>query len=129
MARFSLALGLLVVALVASAEARSPIPPGFRPGSNCGVVACPAIYAPVCGSDGKTYPSECNLGAARCRNPRLRLVSQGECPSSQSNCPTACPFNYDPVCGSNGRTYPNECALEGDKCSVRGLTLSHRGEC
>ncbi|XP_063607245.1 turripeptide Lol9.1-like [Penaeus indicus] len=75
MARFSLAFGMLVVALMASAEARSPVPPGYQ----CGFVICPAIYAPVCGSDWKTYSNQCNLEAAKCRNPRLRLVRPGKC--------------------------------------------------
>ncbi|XP_063607230.1 uncharacterized protein LOC134781870 [Penaeus indicus] len=79
MARFSLAFGLLVVALMASAEARSPIAPGLRPGYDCGFSYCPIIYDPVCGSDRRTYPSRCDLEVARCRNPRLRLVGPGVC--------------------------------------------------
>ncbi|XP_037794669.1 turripeptide Lol9.1-like [Penaeus monodon] len=79
MARFSLAFGLLAVALMASVEARSPIPPGIRPGYDCPTVICHAIFDPVCGSDGNTYPSPCSLEEARCWNPRLRLVRPGEC--------------------------------------------------
>ena len=43
--------------------------------------ACILLFDPVCGSDGRTYGSACSLGSAACaqQNPRLRVVSDGEC--------------------------------------------------
>jgi len=40
---------------------------------------CPAIYAPVCASDGKTYSNECAFKVAHCHDMNLELVHQGEC--------------------------------------------------
>ena len=41
---------------------------------------CRAIYAPVCGSDGNTYSSECHLQSANCRmGLQITIASDGEC--------------------------------------------------
>jgi hypothetical protein len=48
-------------------------------GKNCDNINCTTDYNPVCGSDGKTYSNECNLKAAKCKNPSLTIVHPGEC--------------------------------------------------
>ncbi|KFB52496.1 AGAP008968-PA-like protein [Anopheles sinensis] len=39
--------------------------------------ACPEIYLPVCGSDGRTYSNECVLECTVA--PTVRVASYGEC--------------------------------------------------
>ena len=42
--------------------------------------ACPSKYEPVCGNDGRTYSSRCELGRQACtNNPQLRAIYAGEC--------------------------------------------------
>jgi len=96
---------------------------------------CPQIYAPVCGSDGKTYGNDCKLKAASCLSQsKITIAYKGECGATGggpgSKCPELCPYNYAPVCGSNGETYSNECVLKSETCkSPTPITVAYKGEC
>ena len=41
---------------------------------------CPAVYRPVCGTDGKTYSNNCELGKQACKSgSSLAVAYKGEC--------------------------------------------------
>lgn len=69
----------------------------------------------VCGSNGKTYKSDCYLFCDSLMQnqtdstvPCLSKVHDGECSSEPCICEDAC----QSVCGSDGQTYGNDCTLE-----------------
>ncbi|XP_072942741.1 agrin-like isoform X4 [Epargyreus clarus] len=88
----------------------------------------------VCGSDGQSYPSQCELDSAACREQNeLRLAYKGDCALCESVqcsfgahceageciCPTDCTgAPREPVCGSTMQTYPNECELQKAACRL-----------
>ena len=76
--------------------------------------ACPAVGAPVCGSNGITYGNSCYAEAAGIEN-----YIFGECTDD-----VVCTANYEPVCGSDGNTYSNSC--EAGKAGIENYTS---GEC
>ncbi|XP_067238317.1 double-headed protease inhibitor, submandibular gland-like [Chanodichthys erythropterus] len=97
---------------------------------------CPEIYAPVCGSDGKTYDNECLLCAAiRGSKTKILIQKQGECDQPQQpNCKrystNICTKIYKPVCGSDGKTYSNECLLcAANRTSKTEILIQKQGEC
>ncbi|XP_060806535.1 agrin-like [Amyelois transitella] len=108
---------------------------------------------PVCGTDGKEYPSVCHLDKHACENQlNITVKYHGKCdPCSEHECADGgvCQLNElrqpacrcgppcdlvvrpgSAVCGSDYRDYPSECALRRESCRTRQqLTIAYRGEC
>ncbi|KAJ3207841.1 hypothetical protein HDU67_007189, partial [Dinochytrium kinnereticum] len=90
--------------------------------------ACTAatqVASPVCGTDGKTYPTSCHLTRAACTNTTLAIASKGTC----KECPDICPAIYGPICGSDGKTYGNSCEFSYSACFNTFLAQVMNGEC
>nr|XP_022901915.1 agrin-like isoform X3 [Onthophagus taurus] len=103
----------------------------------------------VCGTDGITYPSECEMMKTSCKTKQYILVAYkgdcdlckdveckfgARCEAGQCVCPTDCQGSGDePVCASNMITYPNECELQKATCQLprdaSQLTVVFYGDC
>ena len=120
--------------------------------ANCesdGRCVCPAscghVEAPICGSDGQTYVSECEMRVQACNHSQMvTVVSRGpcdlclgvhckfgaRCESGRCVCPTECPEVAEPVCASDGVTYPSECHLKSAACRQSAdIGVRFFGEC
>ncbi|XP_060515918.1 agrin-like isoform X3 [Cylas formicarius] len=112
---------------------------------------CEPIMRPVCSSDGRAFPSECELKRAACltRTP-IKIAYAGVCgergPCNEHKCQygatcversgtahcecPVCPSEFDPVCGSDGISYGNECKLRLEACKHRrDITILYGGPC
>ncbi|XP_077588780.1 agrin isoform X4 [Stigmatopora nigra] len=106
---------------------------------------CVESLQPVCGSDGSTYNSECELHVRACKKQvDLRVVSQGECKTcgnivctwgarcvqNKCECPPCSGEGFSPVCGSDGTTYENECELRLSSCvQKKRIDVANSGRC
>ncbi|XP_028308664.1 agrin isoform X3 [Gouania willdenowi] len=108
--------------------------------------ACPQTSDPVCGSDGHSYGSPCEMRAMGCALQKaIHLQHKGPCDEACTNCsfgaicdaqsklcvcPSECVDSHHPVCGSDGATYHNECELHVRACKEQmDLRVVSQGEC
>lgn len=115
---------------------------------------CEAIFVPVCGSNGRTYPSTC---VARCVGLKDGQMELGPCafkdPCATASCPEtsrcvirrqvcltpaktrckqykcisledSCSHHRDPVCDTTGQEFSNTCLL-----LASGRLIAYRGHC
>mmetsp|Transcript_43899 Transcript_43899/g.86634 ORF Transcript_43899/g.86634 Transcript_43899/m.86634 type:complete len:270 (-) Transcript_43899:621-1430(-) len=115
----------------------------------CDFTGCSGADGPVCGSDGRTYYSSCDMASAACEDPSAKLfqVHEGSCSgearqpevkfAGNVDCAIHCDNRWEPVCASNGHTFRNKCHLDRDVCVAfsqpRGdkeiLRFVHEGSC
>ncbi|KAG8193212.1 hypothetical protein JTE90_005560 [Oedothorax gibbosus] len=112
---------------------------------------CEPVMRPVCGSDGRTYHSDCDLARQSCLTHReVRLAYRGECGERGAchkhtchygsicvvksgyavcECPT-CTEEFEPVCGTDGISYTNVCKLKLEGCDQKSeIDVSYTGLC
>ncbi|NXO13306.1 AGRIN protein, partial [Oriolus oriolus] len=106
---------------------------------------CVPSSQPVCGTDGNTYGSECELHVRACTQQKNILVAaQGDCKSCGSSvcsfgsrcvggqclCPRCERQPPAPVCGTDGVTYDSPCQLRVASCQLqKSIEVARMGPC
>ena len=77
-------------------------------GGRCEEVGCPAVYAPVCGVDGRTYGNTCEAEVAR-----VRVAYAGECRQAPEGCVAPNPAG----CTQSGCGVGETCVRDPEGCA------------
>ena len=119
-------------------------------GYQCVCRECATVLSPVCGSDRRTYRSECLLKRTSCRkNNKIYITHPGPCDLCKTKkcyhnatcvigkdyqaycrCPQCPNKKGKPVCGSDGNTYPSECDVRKASCMTASpITIVKQSKC
>uniref|UniRef100_A0A3Q3AZZ1 SPARC related modular calcium binding 1 n=1 Tax=Kryptolebias marmoratus TaxID=37003 RepID=A0A3Q3AZZ1_KRYMA len=91
----------------------------------CGVVCSRTLGKPVCGSDGRSYETSCELQKARCRDKTLTLAHRGRCQDAgQSKCRTERSDALEQSRRPHESIFIPECNSDGTYAQVQCHTLT-----
>ncbi|XP_014294342.1 serine protease inhibitor dipetalogastin [Halyomorpha halys] len=94
--------------------------------NKCQKIKCPPSKDSVCGSDARTYDSECHLQIANCLR-GVQLAHIGDCSPllDREECPSDCDEEETlPACGSDGNVYRSLCDLKKATCGQRVVPVA-----
>uniref|UniRef100_M4A3W3 SPARC related modular calcium binding 1 n=1 Tax=Xiphophorus maculatus TaxID=8083 RepID=M4A3W3_XIPMA len=93
--------------------------------NHCGSVCLRTLGKPVCGSDGRTYETNCELQRARCRDKTLTMAHRGRCrEAGQSKCHVERNQALEQARRPQESTFVPECNEDGTFAQVQCHTLT-----
>ncbi|XP_058826882.1 serine protease inhibitor dipetalogastin-like [Topomyia yanbarensis] len=104
------------------------MPEGNRRKSQSCMSQCEKLFKPVCGTDKKSYSSDCVLGCVTEIAPHITKSYEGFC-TQDMVVQQKCPPILQPFCGTDGVTYLNLCHLRYAAAMLPGLKEAHLGDC